>query len=248
VTPSLEAHYIGFSSEKRGKLDLHDTQNVTGVTAEIWEPILELPVAVYELTQEEIEAGEFELPPIQAGGLYFEHAQEYDAAKAWPENLELRVTVRYDSPDGEKTLTYRKLDEPEQGWAFRYWPEDEEPSEWSYPGYFRFSTYESMTPISLVIDDPEAVMAGRRKVVLSVSLSIDGRAVKPEECELVEEREEDPLAAYYGEDEEVPVFYYARLFLKRPNWAPKSGTVHLTVVQKLFSDGSIWTTELDYDY
>jgi hypothetical protein len=248
VTPTLQAQYIGFSSTKLGRLVLRDTQNVTGVSVEIWEPILDFRAAAYELTQEEIEAGVFEIPPTETGELYFAHREEYDAANTWPENLELRVTVRYDSPEGEKTLSYRQLDQPEQGWGIRYWPEDEEKTDWSYPGYFRFSTYESMIPISLVIDDPKAVVTRRNKMVISVSLSIDGRAIRPEECELVEEKEEDPLADYYPEGAEIPTYYYARLYLKRPTWAPESGTIHVTVVQKLSGDGSIWTTEQDYDY
>lgn len=227
---------------------LENPETVTSVTAEIREPILDLPVASYELTEEEIASGRFELPPLESGDLYFEHMDEYDRLNTWPEEFELHVVMTYDTGDGEQTVELTQRDEPEQGWAIRYWSESEQPDEWTYPGTFRFSTYESMIPIALVYDDPEAVQTLPDKIVISVALSIDGRAIDAGDCELVEEMEEDPFAAYYGPGEEIPTYYYARLFLKLPDWAPKNGTIHVTVVQQLFSDSSLWTTEQDYEY
>ena len=200
---------------------------------EIREPILGITLAEYELTADEIAAGEFTLPSVEAGDAYMAHMAEYDKAGAFPEELELHVTVRYDSADGEKTLEYTVKDAPEQGWGVLYWADSEPATEWSFPGYFRFSTYESLTPVSLVVNDPSQVTSGPDKSVLSVSLSIDGREIPPEECDLREEQD--------GQ------YYYARLFLKRPSWAPEHGTIHLTVVQQL-SDGTLWTTEEDSDY
>ncbi len=240
--------YIGFSSTKLGAITLENPEAVTSVTAEIREPILDLPVARYDLTAEEIASGRFELPPLESGELYFEHRDEYERLNTFPEEFELHVVMTYDTGDGEQTVELTRRDEPEQGWAYRYWSESEQADEWTYPGTFRFSTYESPFPIALVYDDPEAVQTLPDKIVLSVALSIDGRAVSAEDCELVEDVEEDPFADYCDEGEEIPTWYYARLFLKLPDWAPKSGTIHITVVQQLFSDGSLWTSEQDYEY
>ena len=221
---------------------------MTGVKAEITEPILGLTVSEYELTADEIASGEFLIPKVDAGDVYMEHMAEYDAANAVPEELELHVAVRYNSADGEKTLEYTVKDEPEQGWGMLYWADDEPETDWSYPGYFRFSSYESTIPVSLVYEEPDKVMNSPERIVISVSLSINGRKVLPEECEIREEDEDDPFADYYGPDEPVPHYYYARLFLKRPEWAEEHGTIHMTVVQQLFADGSIWTTEQDMNY
>ena len=220
---------------------------MTGVTAEIREPILGLTVAEYELTADEIASGEFMIPATDAGDVYMAHMAEYDAAEAFPEELELHVTVRYESADGEKTLEYTAMDTPEQGWGMRYWPEDEPETDWSYPGYFRFSTYESSTPVSLVVDEPDRVMTTAEKTVLSVSLSINGRRILPEECE-IREVMEDIFADFREPDEEPRYSYYARLLLKRPDWADEHGTVHVTVTQQLSGDGSIWISERDLDY
>ena len=220
---------------------------MTGVTAEVREPILGLTVAEYELTPDEIAAGEFSIPEMDAGDLYWSHMDEYNAANAFPEELELHVAVRYETAEGEKTLETTVKDSPEQGWGIQYWADSEEATEWSYPGYFRFSTYESGTPVSLVIDAPDLVQTTPEKTVISVSISIGDRKVLPEECEIKEEQE-NPFADYYSDGEEVPMFYYARLFLKRPEWAGEHGTLHLTVVQQLAGNGSIWTTEQDLEY
>ena len=223
-------------------------KDVTGVKTEITEPILGLTVAEYELTAEEIASGEFRIPKIDTGEIYMAHMAEYDAANAFPEELELHVTVSYNSADGEQTQEYTAKDTPEQGWGILYWPDSEPATEWSYPGYFRFSTYESLIPVSLVIDEPDKVSTTQEKIVISVSLSIGDRKILPEECEIKEDAEDDPFAEFSGSDEPAKRFYYARLFLKRPEWAPEHGTIHMTVVQQLAADGSIWTTEQDAEY
>ena len=241
-------NYIGFSSTAFGRITLENTKNVTGVSAEVLEPVLGLTLAEYELTPAEIEAGEFAIPETDIGEVYFTHSAEYNAAGTFPEELRLHVLIRYDSEAGEKTIEYTVDPSPEQGWGIQYWADDEEKMDWNYPGHFLFSTYESMIPVFLVMDEPEKAETTQEKTVLSVSLSIDGRKILPEECEIREELEDDPLAEYYGPGEEVPKYYYARLLLKRPEWAPKHGTIHLSVTQQLSGDGSIWTTEKDMEY
>ncbi len=248
MEPSADIHFIGFSSRKVGKIALNGVADITGVSVKITEPILGLTVAEYELTEEEIASGEFSLPALDSGDLYMANMARYDKANAFPEELQLDVAVRYNSEEGEKLLEYSTVDSPEQGWGMMYWPDSEKKTDWSWPGYFRFSTYESLYPLTLVLDEPEKVQSRPENIVLSVSLSIDGRKILPEECEIVSEAEEDPFAAYYGSDEPVPTFYYSRIFLKRPDWAPEHGTVHMSVTQQLFADDSIWTTEEDFSY
>ena len=160
----------------------------------------------------------------------------------------MNVTVRCESLEGEKVLEYSVKDSPEQGWGMNYWPDEEEKTEWSWPGTFRLSTYESMIPVSFVYEEPEKVKTRPDGIVMSVSLSIDGRKVLPEECEILDEAMEDPLAAYFSPGEPAETFYYSRVFLKRPDWAPEHGTIRMEVTQQLFGDGSIWTTEEQMEY
>ena len=215
------------------------------MTAEIREPILGLTVAEYSLTAEEIAAGEFTIPETESGDVYMAHMDEYDAAGAFPEELELHVTVRYRSGEGEQTLEYTVKDSPQQGWNLFYWPDDEPESEFTWPGCFRLASFESASPVSFVVDEPDKVKTAPEGSVLSVSLSIDGRQVLPEECRLEEELKGDPIAELLGEPAQQ--YYYAYLILKRPDWAPEHGTIHMTVTQQL-SEGGLWTTEKDLAY
>lgn len=215
---------------------------------EIREPILGLTVMEHELTAEEIGTGEYTIAPVESGDLYMAHMQEYDAAGTFPEHLVLRVTVRYDTAGGEETLEYTAEDAPELGWNMQYWADDEPASEWSYPGTFRFSSYESTVPVSLVVGSPEQAQTTAERVVLSVTLSINGREILPEECEIREEEEVDPLAEFLPAGEEPVRYYYGRLYLKRPEWAPEHGILHMKVVQQLAGDGTLWTTEKDVEY
>ena len=210
--------------------------------------MLDLQVASFELSAEEIASGEFILPPLDTGNLYMANMAAYDKARSFPETLELKVLVRYTGEEGEKELEYIVTDSPEQGWGIMYWPDAEQKTEWSWPGFFRLSTYESLVPVSFVIDEPDRVQSRPDKVVLSVSFWIDGRKILPGECEIVDEAEESPLAAYFSPEEPSETFYYSRVFLKRPDWAPEHGTLRLAVTQELFQDGSLWTTEEDFAY
>ncbi len=177
-----------------------------------------------------------------------EHMDEYNAANTFPEELEMHVKVRYDSAEGEQVLEYSMKDSPEQGWSIRYWPDDEPEEDGVYPGCFRFSTYESLYPVSVVVNAPDQVKTTPEKIVLSVSFSIDGRVIPPEDCRITEEEMKDPLAEYLDPGTEAQTFFYARVLVKRPEWAPEHGTLHMTVVQQLFGDGSIWTSERDLVY
>ena len=201
------------------------------MTVELTEPILGLTVSTYELTAEEIASGEYVIPEVDTGNIYMAHMAEYDAKNyAFPEDLQLHVTVRYNSAEGEQVLEYNVQDTPEQGWGLQYWADSEEKFDFTYPGYFRFTPYtEGQTPVTLVVDSPEQAAYSAERIVLSVSLSIGGQAVSPEDCEIREEEGFD------------------RLYLKRPGWAPEHGTIHLKVVQQL-SGGTVWTTERDEEY
>ena len=221
---------------------------MTKVTAEVVEPILGLNVASYALTPEEIASGEFSLPEMEAGDLYMAHMEAYDAAGAFPENLQLHVAVTYDTAEGEKTQEYTVQDQPEQGWGVFYWDDSEPATEGSYPGCFRFSTYESTIPVSLVVDEPEKVSTTPERIVISVSLSIGGRKIPAEACEITEEKQDDPMAELYETGAPPQQYYYARLLLRRPDWAPTHGTLEIAVTQQLAEDGSIWTSNRSVEY
>ncbi len=238
--PSCEILYYAFSSAHYVRLQFILPDAFTSVELELWEPILDLPAGRYTLTREEIAAGELELSLGDGGDLYWEHHEEYDARDTFPEWLELRATLTYEGKDGLVTERRTLQPSPEQGWAIRYWAKDEEATEWSFPGYFRFQTYESYDPVALVLDDPDAVRAG----TISVSFSIDGRAIDPAQVQYDTWQEAHTIA---GMEVSEP-FYYARFLFPKPAWAPEQGVLHVTVTQYLEGYDQTVVIERDYPY
>ena len=122
----------------------------------------------------------------------------------------------------------------------RYWPQNTEKSDYTFPGCFVFATYESDIPVTLVLGDPDAVKPG----TLSVSFSIEGRAVDPAAVEYQSWKEAYTIA-------DIPVsdpFYFTRFVFPKPDWAPESGTLHITVVQYLEGYGRTIVIERDLDF
>lgn len=235
--PGCEILYYCFSSAHYARLRFTAPQAFESVVLELWEPELDLQAAVYELGPEEIAKGEVDMTLGDASDLYVEHMDEYQEKDTWPEVLELRVTLRYEGADGPVTETRSLWPAPEQGWGLRYHPRDMEPSDYVFPGCFRFTTYESFTPIGLVLDDPEAVGPD----TISVRFSIDGREIDPGSVQYSAWGEE---SVYFGPG----TLYYARFVFPKPDWAPESGVLHVTVTEYLVNYDEIIVIERDYPY
>ena len=235
--PDCQILYYSFSSAHYARLLFTAPEAFEEVELELWEPELNLQAAVYELGPEDIAKGEVDLALADAGDLYMEHMDAYQEKDAWPEVLELRATLRYQGKDGPVTETRSLWPAPEQGWGLRYFPKDMEPDDYVFPGCFRFTTYESMTPIALALNDPEAVAPD----VISVRFTIDGREIDPD---TVQYRAWGEESVYFGPG----TLYYARFVFPRPDWAPESGVIHVTVTEMLVNYGEVIVIEKDYPY
>lgn len=237
--PSCEILFYNFSSTSYIRLILTVPEAFQSIDLELREPILDLPVTSFSLEPKDLEKGELELPGVEVDALYFDHMDEYEALNSFPEELALHAVIVYEK-DGQPVTEKRDLiAQPELGWGIRYWPKGTEKSDWNYPGCFRFGTYESDLPIHLVLDDPDAV----KRNTLSVSFSIDGRPIDPETVEYEERQESYSFGDYVG-----PSYYTARFLFPKPDWAPESGTLHITVVQYLESYGRTVVIERDLDF
>ena len=238
--PSCEILFYNFSSTNYIRLLLTVPEAFESISLELREPVLDLPVTSFFLEQKDLSAGELILPGCAVDDLYFEHMEEYNAMNRFPEELALHAVIVY-VREGETITEERDLiAAPEQGWGLMYWSKNAEESDWSFPNCFRFETYESLTPIELVLDDPEAVKPG----VISVAFSIDGREIDPAAIQYDTRREAYEIAGMaVGEP-----FYYARFLFEKPDWAPEKGTLHVTVVQYLENYRRTVVIERDLDY
>lgn len=238
--PDCEILFYNFSSASFLRLTFTEPEAFRSVELQLREPILDLEMERFSFGPEEIVAGVLELPGVETNELYFAHIEEYEALGAFPEELALHAVLVYDQ-DGETVTEERELmASPELGWGVRYWPRDAEESEWSFPGQFRFGTYESLTPVTLVLNDPDAVKEG----VLSVCFTIDGREIDPDTIRYETKRE----AYTIGDMPISEPFYYARFYFPKPDWAPESGTLHVTVTQYFVNYRQVVVLERDYPF
>ena len=230
---------------------LIDSDSVKSVHVELWEPNLELLLAEYDLSEAEIAEGEAELPGFDTAELYFAHMDEYEALYAEPE-VEMRVEMVYDSAEGEQRVSMTQRSEYELGWTFRYWPEDGEDYEWTRPGWFEFTTYETPMKVSFLFDktSPLSMTTTEKNGVpevtaaMRVSFSIDGREITEDECEYVLEN----AGEWETTDGETITFYNAKLYFPRMDWMPEKGTVHVKIEQILTNFSSTWISEKDFEY
>ena len=134
--PGYQVLYFQFSHAHYGRLSFTRPEAFRSVHLEIWEPYLDLTVASFDLTPEDIADGEYLLPMQSTGDVFEAHMDEYLAQDLWPEGLILRGTVSYEK-DGELVEeSFTREPDYEHGWSLRWWPEDTEPSDWTFPGCF----------------------------------------------------------------------------------------------------------------
>lgn len=253
--PAIRMEFFAFSHEHHGRVYLSHTDAVHSVEIQVRDQVLDLTAYDYFLDEEEIAAGCFELPVVSTGDLYMDHMEEYEAAgtpipgsdyiaAAWPQ-FELVVTAWYESEDGsgEDMLTLTTEAEFELGVGMSYWKYDWDEQ---IPQYsFRIIPWEELEDLSYVINDPNAVTD---PTVISVDISYNGRHAAPEEYETVLYREEYSIPNSETGEYVPTVGYTKELLLRRPDWMPEQGTVHVVLVQRLASTGELWTREYDYDY
>ena len=238
--PACEILFYNFSSTSYARLLFTRPEAFRSVELELREPILDLPAASFSFGPEDLAEGVLELPGVEVGELYWEHREEYEARNSFPEELNMHAVLVYEK-DGQPVTEERDLlSSPEQGWSLRYWPSSTEESDWAFPGCFVFSTYESYTPLTLVLDRPEEVRAG----TISVSFSLDGRAIEADLVRCETWREAYTIGGMAVSDP----FYFARLVLPRPDWAPESGILHVEVTQYLEGYRQILVIQRDLAY
>ena len=243
-TPEITTDFFCFSHEHHARLHMSNTGALHSVEVTVREKVLDKQVYDHFLSEEEIGTGLFELPMLSTGDVYMENMKAYDAAHGWPE-FEMTVNAWYENEtgDGEDMLTLTAEPNFELGVGLSYIS----PS-WDWydtPDSFVITPWEETEEIRYVIDDPSAV---KNPLTFSVDISCNGRHAKPEEYE--EHIRTDEYDIRNSETGELTphIGYTKELVLRRPDWMPEEGTIHITIHQYLASTGEIWVREIDLDY
>ena len=244
--PEIQAVFYQFSHEHHGMLHLSNTGSLHTLELTVRETVLDKPVYEHTLSQDEINAGVFELPMLSTGDLYMADMDSYNALNSWP-GLELTVNARYENEagDGEDSLTLTLEPEFELGIGISYMDADDTWSDAVPTDSFYLTPWEDIDEIRYVINDPDAVVD---PLVFSVDISYNGRHADSEEFETVIDHD-DYMITDPDTGEHVPYTSSTRLLiLRRPDWMPESGTVHVTITQRLVSTGELWIRDFDFDY
>lgn len=249
--PVIETVFFSFSHEHYGRVYITYPGDVHSVRVRVRETVLDIPVYEYYLTEEDVESGVFELPMLSTGDVFMDHYDEFTSTNiglgSWPE-FEMTVDVWYGSEDGsgeEERFTIVREADFELGFGFSYMDADYTWSEVIPKDCFYVSPWEEVEEIRYVIDDPDAVT---NPLTVSVDISYNGRHASPEDYETVIERSEYDLIDPDTGERTPTVSLSKRLVLRRPDWIPEEGTVHVRMVQYLASTGEQWVREFDYDY
>lgn len=244
--PSIELSFFYFSHEHHGTVLMSNVDALHSVYVSVREKTLDKLVYEYYLTENEIKSGRFELPMLSTGDYYMENMDAIDAANAWPE-FELSVTAWYENEagDGEDVMTLTAQAEFEMGIGLGYMSPDDTWSDYIPPDSFYVMPWEETEEISFVINDPDAVTD---PTVISVDLSCNGHHASPEEYEEVIEKSEYTLIDSETGERTPTVGYTKELILRRPDWMPEEGVLHVHIVQMLASTGELWIRDYDYDY
>lgn len=235
----VKAVFLSFSDTWEGAVTFTGQDKILSSTAEIRDAQIDQSIERFEIPREAIERGVWKMDTLEVYPVYTRFREAYEAADdAWPDP-ELIVTYRFLNENGdEEEASLTVPNSYELGWSARYAAPDADP-EWTYPGCFVFSTYESMTPVALSYSRDEPAEPG----AFTLWVTVDGRDVTPEEVQMLPRK--DPFAAY---EDEGPRYYYGNLVIPMPDWAPAHGTAHFTVRQRLLGFDEVWVTEVDVSF
>ena len=243
--PVIQVAFFHFSHEHHGQIDLSNTGALHSVRITVRDKTLDQPFYEYYLSEEEIGSGSFELPMLSTSTAYMNNMDAYEANGGWPE-FEMTVDAWYENEtgDGEDRLTIIRDPDDELGFGFNYMRPTATWSEDIPPDSFYVTPWEETDQLRYVVNDPDAV---KDPLAVSVDVSYKGQHVPADAFEAVMRKDEYTIV-YADGSEEPHVGYTSVLVLRRPDWIPEEGTVHVVIVQYLASTGQQWVWEIDLDY
>ena len=244
--PVIEPSFYAFSHEHHGLILMSNTDALHSVYVSVRETSLDQLIWERYLDEDEIRSGRFELPELSTGDFYMEHMQELDAAGGWPE-FEMSVKAWYENEagDGEDTIEFILPAEFELGIGISYWGPTYTWDEELPPDSFIIKPWEEIEDVKYVFNDPEAVTD---PTVFSVDIVCNGRRAAPEEYETVLDKDEYSILDSETGEYIPTVGITKTLVLRRPDWMPESGTLHVTIIQRIATTNELRTLEFDFDY
>lgn len=227
--PACKAVFFAFSDSLRAKLIFTHPEGIISVRAELWDSLGQTLEQTWEVPRDAVARGSYELPDMPGMyDIYMNHHQDYNPSDPFPVP-ELHVFMTHSDAEEETTEEQIVPYTEEQGWSVRM-----------KDGEVSFRTYEAYSPVPLRAGDdstdPESLESGELMVVVR----INGEVVSTDKCHVFQE--EDTWSTSDGEN---VTFHYGCLTTPQQG---ESGTVIVTVYQKLRGYDMVWSESAELEY
>lgn len=239
--PDVTATYYRRSAVYTAFVKIALPEAIESVRVRMWDETAEAAVYDYELTPEEIACAYFFTPDMDLSAFYFEHQDEFNTAGREPDPVLLVDWVEnFNGVRTEKSARYAAdeelwidvgydLPDPEQDIVGQLMYGE------TYPDSFVVRIYDAPTDTISITLDPDRELAPGD---VFVSITADGKAITDVGSRRIT----------YGGEFEDGAFYAIILVLPRPADFPESGTVQITVTQKLLHSSVTLSRIRDYNY
>ncbi len=237
--PDCEPIYFYTHSVSNAIVLLSDPAHTVKAYACIWDEQVSDAIIDHDFTAEEIAAGVWEELAIDTNDFYWKHAEQYEALETFVQPT-LYVTITYRLDDGtEGTITRTAAPTAEDYVYVDYHDSDLFENEWTFPGCFAASVYDTQTDPLLFTTDPDHELQPGE---IFLSVTVNGERIPEENCSV--KRLVDSFE-YEGETFTHYSFFY---IMRRPDSFPEHGTAHVIVKQKLIHYDYIreWETDIEY--
>lgn len=235
LVPECDLYVTAFYSEFRGKAIFRNTETVTHVDLEIWDPETDSLERTLDITEAALEDGAYDLAEFTSDFIYDNHAEYYDEQGSFPMRILVKVIVQYASnyvPDGEITFSAESMNEV--GWHAEYIPLDAVAySDWMNPGCFQVQVKDC--PVAYEIDyckgEPESPN------YVFVQMQVDGESVRIDPTKLVTKHAEYDASTFENGEWIDHHFHTTLLVIPMPEGCAEGGghTATITVTQYLTS-------------
>ena len=237
--PDCEPIYFFTHSVSNAIVLLSDPAHTTAVHVSIRDEQVNDSAFEYDLSNEEIAEGKWEETGIDLNDFYVKHAEEYRAMETYIKPT-LQVSIAYRTEDGTEGTVVKTAESTDEDYvSVQYFAENLIENEWTYPGCFAASVYDTqIDPLVFTMDPDHELQPGE----IYLSITVNGEPIPEENCYL--KRLEDS----YEYEGETYTQYTFILVMRRPDSFPAHGTAHVVVRQKLIHYDYIRERENEIEY
>ncbi len=237
--PDVRIVYFQTHSVSNGVVLLTDPAHTSAVHVRLYAEPVDVSVFEYDFTEEDIARGRHEFMGIDLNEFYSVYLETYEALGTYEQPyLEATLSFRLDNGE-EGTVTQNMYPQPEEWVSVSYHGDDEEATEWHYPGCFVAIVYDTPNDSLLFTADPDKALEPGE---IFVSVTVDGERIPPELCSV------HRLSNSYEWEGETYTTYEYLFVMQRPESFPPEGTAQILTRERFVHFDYVWekTTTIGY--